>query len=622
MSRTWAAGLCLLFFFVPACGEDAPRGARTESSPAEPAGPVAIPDCGIGTMALAGATTCAPVGPAVPAGFEAAPDDWGFRAILPSRQCTPATRLAIGERDCVPVDDCARPFPPPEAKVVVRQGSGPTLEDAIASASKGDTIAIDRGTYGAVRIARDVTLVGRCAREVALEAKSADEDGIRIEGAHAVSVRSLTLRGFGFALWAGGGTKLSVERAVLAENLVGAWITEDAELDLRQSLVDVSRAPAIMGDGVIVARGGKATVADTELREVRVAIDAYGQGTRATAKHIVVEERSPEESALVVASQGAEVTIEDSRLEAEARFLGAAQAIDPREPKKSAPASLRIARSELVRTLPTNASGFDVHGGSSLALEDSTLATRARVGISSDDAAKLSILRSVIRPVDRRDPSRGEVGAAVVINDGVTLDLDRSAIIGSAQSAILASRGCRVRLAGSLVTGTWEFERTGFDERMASGQAISLSGDAVLDLRDSALVDNAGAAVWMGGDDASVTMKRATIAVTRDVGAVAGLVAWGGTLDVEESLFHGIPDTALALGSPSGVVAGTIVSRSAVAFRMMGDTRVVRAEDEARRPGAGEVVVRDNVLVETDAAEIEEALARGECRCSGSHATE
>jgi hypothetical protein len=170
----------------------------------------------------------------------------------------------------------------------------------------------------------------------------------------------------------------------------------------------------------------------------------------------------------------------------------------------------------------------------------------------------------------------------------------------------------------SLVQGTFELERTGFDVRFASGQAISLSGDASLELIDSTLADNAGAAIWMGGAEASARIERSAVLATRGEAstAVAGLVAWGGTIDVRESLFHGVPDTAIALGQVTGVVADTVLSRSAVGFRWLGDSRLVPDADEARQPMTGEILARDVVQVETEAAEVEEPLPLGDCRCS------
>lgn len=604
------------------CSEPAAQP-TTEIARATPLDHVDVPVCPVGAMPRAGTTTCAPVGPqAPPEGFEAAPGAWGFRAIVPKVQCLPDQRVAIGKDECVAVDDCAAPFPPPGAKKVLANGDD--LAAAIAAAAPGDVIALDEGTYRGVTVDRDVTLVGRCASKVVLHAASADDRGIEVDGARKIAVRSVTFRGFDWAVWAASpGALVTVEHAMFQGNRAAVWMTRGARIDLRESLVDARRdlldpSPIPMADGLVIASGASADVRDTELRDVHVALDVYGEGARAKATAIVATERSPEMSALVVSSHGAEVEVERSRLEAAEKYVGGAKGEDDRIPKTKAPAKLRIVGSELVRVFPTDASGFDVHAGGALELEDSTLASRARVAISSNDASSVSVKRTVIRPVDPRDAQKREVGAGIIVNDDVTLTLDGSAILGMAQSAIMASKGCRITMARSLVSGTWEFERASFEKRFESGQAISLTGNAALELTDSSLVDNAGAALWMGGEEASLRMDRSAIVVSRPDAstAIAGLVAWGGTIEVHESLFHGVPDTSLALGQVTGLVADTVLSKSAVGFRWLGDSRLVPGADETRRPLAFEVLSRNVVQLETDALEVAEPLPLGDCRCA------
>jgi hypothetical protein len=598
-----------------------PTTTPTANDPGTAPDHVTLPTCGIGKMARAGSPSCVAVGPAaVPEGFEPAADGaWGFRAIVPAHTCGAAERAAIGSTDCTPIDDCSAPFPPANAKLVVAAG-GMTLPAALSIAGDGDTIAIDEGTYASVVVERDVVLVGRCASKVIFQAAgTAKENGIGVDGGHKVSVKSVTFRGFEFGIWAGGaGTSAKVESANFEKGGAAAWVVQGASLDFAKSLVTSQGTSAsTLVDGIIVARNASATVTDSELRGVHVALDAFGVGSHVTASRLIVSERSPELlSPLVVASEGATVEVDTSRLEALNGYLGGAKALDDRDPKGNVPATLHVSKSELIRTNPTDASGFDVLGGSTFELADSTLAYRARVGISGEEAATISLVRSVIRPVSKDDAKNRVVGAAVIINDGVRLSLDGSAIVGSAQSAILASRECQIRLTGSLVADTWEYTRKDLGKRFTSGQAISLSGNASLDVTDSTLANNAGVAIWMGPDQSSVRMEHsAVIASAADSTAVAGLFAMSGTLELTDSLFHGIPDTAVSLRNVTGVVSRTIFSKSAVAFRVVADSTLVEDKDEARVPEAGEILTRANVLVDVDAAQTADELPLGVCRC-------
>jgi hypothetical protein len=98
--------------------------------------------------------------------------------------------------------------------------------------------------------------------------------------------------------------------------------------------------------------------------------------------------------------------------------------------------------------------------------------------------------------------------------------------------------------------------------------------------------------------------------------AMAGLVALSGTLEITDSLFHGIPDTALVLEKATGLVTGTVLSQGNVGFRLPGATTLVDTADDTQQPNDGEVLSRKNVLVDIASAQITDALALGDCRCS------
>lgn len=585
-------------------------------TPAEPLPEsIALPSCGTGTMTSV-ARNCAPVGPrTIPKGFQKQTDVWGFKAIAPWGICTPNARSAIGTGRCTPVDDCADAFPPAGAAIVHDQAQ---LVAALADAKDGATIALEEGTYESVVLPRSVNLIGRCASKVVFHATGADQKGIGVDGAKTVTLQSLRLEGFAYGLWAGGGAKVSVERTVFDENDVAAWIVSGTSLDFRESLV--AATSNAMPDGILVGRGSHAVVADSELRRMHIALQAFADST-VDASGVIVsdpQERAAEElAALVVASKGSRVELDRSLVIATKTFAAGASATDPRE-SGSAPSTLHVSNSEILRVDPTNAGGFDVLDGSTLELDNVTFETRARIAITADNGANVSLSRTVIRPVLATDAARRGVGAGIELGDDARLTMEDSAVLEMSQSAILASKGTHSRVARSLIARTWEFERRDFDKRFHSGQAISLSGTASLELSDSTLQDNAGTAIWMDGGEPSLRIERSAILDTRGSEAstaVAGVVAWSGTVDVAESLLHGVPDTALALGNVTGAVAKTVISKSDVAFRWLGDTRLVTTSDEARRPERGEIVDRGNVLVDTRAREVDESLAAGDCRC-------
>ena len=616
-------GVCLLLALgVAACdgaaGRAAPASTTSAADPAPPA-PIELPSCRIGTMVGKGGTACVPVGPSAPDGFKSAADDWGFRAVNSWGLCPDRFLSAIGFEICMGIDHaCPADFAPAGATLVHDQA-----ELVAALATSAATIALADGTYEPIVVDRDVTLVGRCPERVVLRGTGSSGTGhaIEVKGAHSVSLRSLTIRDAGFALWASDGAKIAVERALLSGNGCAAWIQRGATLKVWHALIKA--AETAMADGVLVARGGHAELAETELRDMHVALQAFGDGSTAKGSSLVISDRSPEPmSGLVIASHGGNVEIDGSLIFANDTFIGGASETDAREVGTS-PAKLRITNSELLRVHPTEAGGFNVSGGSTLELVNDTFETRARVAISAQTTARVLVERSVIRPVLPTDPASRGVGAGLVIDDGVALTLDRSAILGVSQSAIMASRGCHIRAVGSLIADVWEYSRKDFGKRFESGQGISLSGDAALDLSDSALVNNAGASIWMDrGGQASVKIERSLILATRErdrSSAVAGLLAWSGTVDVRDSLVHGIFGTALGLGDVTGAVVGTTISSDDVGFRFLGKSRTVVAVDADQRPRPGEILTRDNVAVETPTIETDEPLPLGDCRCEKSH---
>lgn len=600
------------------CGNDtsSPASDRPVTEP-PPVGPIALPSCAMGTRVASDGASCVAVGPTdVPEGFERNPDDWGFKAINPFGVCPERFFSKIGRRDCEAIDHpCPTTFAPPGAALVHDQTE---LTDALAAAKPGDTIALSDGTYGPIVIDRDIKLIGRCPEKTFVRANPPSGRAIEVRGAINVSIRSLAVVESGFGIWASDKAKIAITTSLFSGNGGAAWIQAGAELTLTHGLV--RGAGEKMADGILVARGGHAILEDVELKDMHVALQAFGAGSTAKATGIVASDRSPEPmSALVIASHGGDVVVDKSLLFAQKTFIGGSSDKDDRE-KGALPAKLRVTSSELYRVLPTDAGGFDVNGASTLELVNDTFQSRARVGISAEYGAKVSLERTVMRPVLPTDPADGAVGAGLIINDGTQLSLDRSAIVGMLQSGVMASRECHIRMTGSLVSNIWEFERNDFGTRFKSGQAISLSGNATLDLDDSTLADNAGASIWTDrGGETNVKVHRSAIVVTREperTTAIAGIVAWGGTLDVRDSLLHGIPGTALALGEVTGAVSRTTISKDEIGFRLLGQSRTVPSASPDRRPEPGEVLTHENIVVETATVQTEGELPLGDCRCA------
>ena len=119
------------------------------------------------------------------------------------------------------------------------------------------------------------------------------------------------------------------------------------------------------------------------------------------------------------------------------------------------------------------------------------------------------------------------------------------------------------------------------------------------------------------GGKASVKVERSVIAATASVIArpPPSDSLRGEARSISETLLHGIGGTALGFGDVTGAVAGTTISRHDVAFRFLGDGRTVAAVAAHQRPLAGEILTRENILVETPSIETAEPLPLRDCRC-------
>src|SRR5262249_12282480 len=139
---------------------------------------------------------------ACPTGFKAAASGWGCTAVVPPAACTRASMAVLGETSCVPIGDCARPFPPPNTSIVVDPRAKPdatharTIAAALESAAPGATVAIATGTYDeSLVLRRDVTIVGRCARDVVIRSP-AQGTGAGVDVMNAVvGISGVTLDG-------------------------------------------------------------------------------------------------------------------------------------------------------------------------------------------------------------------------------------------------------------------------------------------------------------------------------------------------------------------------------------------------------------------------------------------
>ncbi len=179
----------------------------------------------------------------------------------------------LGHRDCQPVGDCTRAWPPANATHFV-DANGPedathfrSIQQAIMAQRSDDAvIAIAPGTYvESLQPVRPMTIVGRCAEHVVVQSPGGNTSGLRLRSVR-VTLEGVTLQGqyTGVAIDSGG--KLTLRDSVLVANReVGVTVAHahSSLLVERTVIRSTTSANALFGRGVQVQAGALAVIRDS-----------------------------------------------------------------------------------------------------------------------------------------------------------------------------------------------------------------------------------------------------------------------------------------------------------------------------------------------------------------------
>lgn len=186
--------------------------------------------CDLGLMPPAAPMPPAPVDWGVcPEGWDEATDG-EHRYCLPrvAADCPVGTMPVIGQSDCVAICDDAEPS---EEAIVVDVAADGDLQTAIDAAPDGAVIRLAAGEYVPVTLAdREITIVGACPGEAAL-------DGLSIDGG-AVTARGIAVRdaaGWAVSVTGNGhlaATRLHITGGDPAEAMGGLFLTGTAAVSL------------------------------------------------------------------------------------------------------------------------------------------------------------------------------------------------------------------------------------------------------------------------------------------------------------------------------------------------------------------------------------------------------
>lgn len=571
--------------------------------------------CAPGTMTSLGADSCVDVGDRSCAeGFERDPSGWGCRAILPTEPCTGARRAALGHTECVQVGSCDGAFPPADATLFVDDDYADselddthfrTIHEALNVAVDGTTIAVEAGTYvGGLQVYTQVSIVGRCAAKVIVDAEGAFTSGVWVSSA-SLSVRGMTLfrPELGFYVNTNGTSQVTATDVVIDEARGwGVYLPGSFDNDgvPTQVVLDgvVVRNTRMSGEGsqdggiaIYVETGSQVEVRNSELAGNLSAGLAALYGGMATVRGTVIRDNLGEGwiAGGVYASESSVVQVHESALVDNAPYaswtlgnnaqLYLHDSVVGRPGESDAPmlAGTGAAVSLGDTTVHSNPSAF-FDGGSTGNLNSSTLrGFQLTWGPSSVNMTSSAVVDGAVRVYGTGSAlsaqqsvftGNGESAPAIHADSGALITLNASAIERFEGNGLVLLGASIANLGSSVVRDVVIDDATA----LYSGYrgAIAVAGGAQLTLNGSAVAEAAPYGIEVRSDrvSSSVLLQDSLVRDTRAADGAPTLPAGirlGGTSSLqllESGLYDNEGHALLADGTAVVNVQLSVVARN------------------------------------------------------------
>lgn len=548
-------------------------------------------ECPAGMMPSLSSPTCIAVGPTSCAtGFVPSSSGWGCDAIAPETPCTGATRAALDEKSCVPVDDCGAAFPPPGAIVVTDDAS---LTNALTNAKDGAVLALESGTYAGFEVPRDVSIVGRCAEKVII--KGSGQRGIFVTGPKKVSLTSLTVDGFPGGIVASWGADVVASKLIVRSSQLGI-VSGEANVHVSGSIIESAK------DALIAQKAGHLVFDDGEVRKCATVSAAYDKGTELTLRRSIARyEENVRADALFMTFAASHHLIDESLI----LIHGATFSLTGRDlPRIKSTAGAQGGHLE-VKNSTIRQPHLELDGPLSKILADghvtldgTTLEHQAFSAMMvGEPGARLSAKNSVIRGLS---PTR-DMRNAVWLLEGGFAEIDRSAFVHAQGNALVsAGRGSQMIVTQSLVHETLA-GFVGTDDNLgAVGIGITVFDGASSSLADSAIVRSQVFGILTR--NANFSMSRSVIDFTMpdpETSAGSAIASNKTSLTIDDSLIRRSADVALVFIEGDGIVKHTRFNGNPVGVHL-GQARIVDASANPTTASAGELVFFENVFEGTE----------------------
>jgi len=522
---------------------DAPGSARAGALP-EP------PLCGAGARPTLGGT-CEPLGPHAPgAGFTAAGDGWGHVATKPPAICAGATSARLGSKDCAPLDDCTKAFPP--AGAIVLHDGDDIIAAARATGGKKATIALDRGTYASFGVSgTNLTLIGRCARDVIIRG-TGQGTGVGALNGGTLDVESVTITGFDYGADLDG-AEGRFAHVVFSANGAGLRASHGSTVSISESVLEGDGRGGTDPIRAALAMTGSTIKADAvDVRGVTRAFTAFDGGSLVDVKRsIAVASPTATEDFLLLAMMKGAIHVHDSYLATSREAL--AQAGQAPRFDGAGPAEVLVEGS-VVEQKGTEGSDLvllDVTGGGTLTMKGTTVRSQALVAANVSNARSRFIAEDSVVVMDGKGLPKRTVLDALHVLGGASAQLTHSAVVGAQGIGIgVFDESSMLSLDGSLLTRTTPASSS----TSTTAFGLLIVKNAIATIRDSSLTANEGIALSVGFA-AKVEVDDALVDDTRMAGGILGegvVVMTDGELAMQSSMIRGSAAVGLVMLAAKG----------------------------------------------------------------------
>lgn len=520
--------------------------------------------CAPGSRRAIGETRCVEVGVTkCGVGFELDRSGWGCNPILPGTTCTGTTREKLGEGLCVPIGDCSAAFPPKEAthfvdpKAPADATHFTTMKDALAAAPANAVIAVAAGTYDEQIVpTAPVTIVGVCPEKTVFATSTIEGIGLFVNKVNGVTVKNLTIRGFGGGASAYDST-VTLDGVLLDKNFTAGAITSNAGSKLRivNSVVRGTRARPNDGTtyGVASQRAAVLEIVDSAIVDNEMMnVSVYRDAAKGMLDHVVVRDGLPRTAGGnmgklgvgVYASDGGETTLVESAVID--HFGGGVVAARG----GGAPGKLTVMRSS-IRGVKRNgidtARGVEAGNGSQLTIEQSTISGSEEHEILATSGATIEAKNVTTRGNVHNLPSMRSGTGLLASDKGVAKAKD-CAFVAPFQNGVQSQLGGSIELDGAVirdvVKGTALAEGRG---NLGYG-LIARSQSSVKASRT--WIDRASAVAVLSGGQSRVSLFETLVTDTQYNGGIGGR-----GLSLEEASIATVERSAFLGNTEVGLVA-------------------------------------------------------------------